>query len=568
MSNRTCVIYARQSITQGDGESTSIEVQLENCRRWADSHSVEVIGVYSDADTPSEAYPLCESGIENAKVDRGWLHWKAEQRTTRRAEYKEGLGKAFDLIAKRHPDYLVVNTGNRLGRSAHNSNLNNYITAYLVEHRCSVVDVCANNVTDFSDTLMVAFRALKDALDYQGVFEKRKASIESVSRRINSYTKWSNALGVVMQDGQVTFDPAYAELVRYAYHALVDGSTYGAILHGLNTAYRHLAKGRQWYMTNVRSILRNPVYCGHMRNREGVLGRATNIPEPVVSYSLWQRAQEVMETKRVNGQKCSDRQHRFLPLSGYLMCPCGRRLTMYVDRGKVAYRCVNARDHTTAIYVTEDVLLTVQSVFMTGLISGHRRLVALRQASARMDTLGAEIMRLRASQVAKMRLVETEEDVETYRPVLDAIKAAIRDRQAELARLEGELSADATEARRRLEEDFAAIMEGELLPEDTYRRLLQECVSRITVHPDRIDIVTTAGVTIPIPRLEGNHHSRRLMKCTLLCDTTDGTLDGLVHYQLHLHDGEPAIVGGETVYEDDDLSVSVHWPDTPHLVRG
>ena len=24
----------------------------------------------------------------------------------------------------------------------------------------------------------------------------------------------------------------------------------------------------------------------------------------------------------------------------------------------------------------------------------------------------------------------------------------------------------------------------------------------------------------------------------------------------------------ETLYEDDGLSVSVHWPDTPHLVRG
>ena len=87
-------------------------------------------------------------------------------------------------------------------------------------------------------------------------------------------------------------------------------------------------------------------------------------------------------------------------------------------------------------------------------------------------------MRPRASQVAKTRLVETEEDVETYRPVPDAIKTAMGDRQAELARLEGELSADATEARRRLEEDV------------------------------------------------------------------------------------------ETLCEDDDLSVSVHWPDTPCLVRG
>ena len=34
-------------------------------------------------------------------------------------------------------------------------------------------------------------------------------------------------------------------------------------------------------------------------------------------------------------------------------------------------------------------------------------------------------MRPRASQVAKTRLVETEEDVETYSPVLDAIKVTI-----------------------------------------------------------------------------------------------------------------------------------------------
>ena len=47
-------------------------------------------------------------------------------------------------------------------------------------------------------------------------------------------------------------------------------------------------------------------------------------------------------------------------------------------------------------------------------------------------------MRPRASQVARIRLVDTEEGVETYRPVLDGVKDAMRGRQAELARLEGE----------------------------------------------------------------------------------------------------------------------------------
>lgn len=375
-----------------------------------------------------------------------------------------------------------------------------------------------------------------------------------------------NAVGVIMKDGQVTFDPEYAEAVRYIYNSLTEGATYGTILHRLNTDYRHLVKGKQWYITNVRSILRNPVYCGFMLNREGILGRAKNIPEPVVSYSIWQRAQEAMENKRTNGQKYLGKNHHFLPLSGYLMCPCGRRMTLFVDRGKIAYHCLNGGEHKTAIYVNEDVLLTIQSVFMVGLISSHKRLQALKTASNRVDDLRAEILRLKASQVAKMRLVETEEDVAVYKPVIDSIKATIRNKQEELTRLEGELSADSHEAQRRLEEDFHAIMEGQLLKEDTYSRLMQECISKITVHADHIDIETRTGVVIPIPRLEGKHHSKRLMRCTLVCDTADGTLEGLIHYQLHLHDGEPEIVGGESVYQDDTMSVSVHYPEE-YLMR-
>ena len=83
-------------------------------------------------------------------------------------------------------------------------------------------------------------------------------------------------------------------------------------------------------------------------------------------------------------------------------------------------------------------------------------------------------MRPRASQVAKTRLVETEEDVETYRPVPDASKATIGDRQAELARLEGELSADATEARRRLvetEKDVETVYEDDDLSVSVHWRV-------------------------------------------------------------------------------------------------
>ena len=151
--------------------------------------------------------------------------------------------------------------------------------------------------------------------------------------------------------------------------------------------------------------------------------------------------------------------------------------------------------------------------------------------------------------------------METYKPVIESIKAAIRNRQEELTRLEGELSADSSESQKRLEEDFHAIMEGELLPEDTYSRLMQECISKITVHDYRIDIATKSGVVIPVPRLYGKHRSRRLMRCNLVCDTADGTLDGLFHYQLHFYDKEPVIIGGETAFEDETLSVFIHKPE-------
>ena len=565
MSNKQVVIYARQSFGL-EQDSTSIAVQQEACRKWAVAHGMQIVGEYSDSNTSSELYPLCDEGIEASRIDRGFQRWLKEQRTQGRKQYKQGLGEAFQRIAQGGVTHLLVYTRNRLGRTADGSYLEKFLTNYLLEHKVSLVTVQDGTVMDFSDDFLSLVMSIKDTLSYKELREKAKASLASIDKRINSYTKWSNAIGVIMRDGVVTFDPEYVEVIRYVFNALVEGATYGTILHKLNTTYKHLVKGKQWYITNVRSILRNPVYCGYMRNREGVLGKAKNIPEPVVSYSIWQRAQEAMETKRTNGQKYLGKNHHFLPLSGYLFCPCGRRMTLFIDRGKIAYHCINGGEHKTAIYITEDVLLTIQSVFMVGLLASHKRLQALKTASNRVDDLKAEIMRLKASQVAKMRLVETEEDVAVYKPVIDSIKATIRSKQEELARLEGELSADSSESQKRLEEDFHAIMEGELLPEATYSRLMQECISKITVHADHIDIETKSGVTIPVPRLEGKHHSKRLMRCALICDTADGTLDGLLHYQLHLYDKEPEIVGGESVYEDETMSVSVHWSEQ-YLMR-
>jgi DNA invertase Pin-like site-specific DNA recombinase len=272
-----CIIYARQSFGQ-EQDSVSISVQVDECRKWAVAHGMQVIGEYSDANCSSEHYPLCDEGIEASRIDRGYQRWLRAQRTQGRKQYKQGLGEVFQRIAQGGVTHLLVYTRNRLGRTADGSYLEKFLTNYLLEHKVSLVTVQDGTVMDFSDDFMSLVMSIKDTLSYKELREKAKASLASIDKRINSYTKWSNAIGVVMQDGKVTFDSAYAEVIRYAYNALTDGATYGTILDKLNTQYRNLAKGRQWYQTNVRSILRNPVYCGYMRNREGVIGRAVNIP--------------------------------------------------------------------------------------------------------------------------------------------------------------------------------------------------------------------------------------------------------------------------------------------------
>lgn len=559
--NKKGVIYARQSFGS-ESESVSIDVQLEECRKWAMSHNVEVVGEYTDYSVSSELYPDCVSGRESCQIDRGFQVWKSQQLTKGRKEYKAGLGQAFDSI-EQGCDYLVVYTRNRLGRTADGSYLDRYIDNFLIQHKCSLVIVQTGTVLDYSDAFMALFMSFKDSLDYQGLKEKRLASIASVSKRINGYVKWSNAFGVVMQDGQVTFDPAKTQIVKYVYEAVAGGSTYSAILDILNTQYRQYAKGRQWYMTNIYAILSNLTYCGYMTNRDGVLDRAKNIPEPIVSYTLWQKANEVAKSKKGNAGKTNIKGQpakHFLPLSGYLRCPCGRRLTMYVDRGKVAYHCVNGKDHRTTLYVDDDVLLTIQQTFILSVLESRRRLEASRAMSDRVDSLKVALERLQGELRAKFKVIQTDEDAEFYKDEIEAVKKQISTTKKELIEAQALTTTEQDRIQSLIEQDFHRIMEKELLPKEDFMRLLADTVDHIVVREDALEVMTKHDCIIPIPRKEGKHHAKRLYRCELFCDSAGDDINGIFHYQLHLYDpdSEFSIEVGQLVYGDDDIDIFIH----------
>lgn len=527
---KKCVVYARQSFGAEEG-SVSLDVQIAACKAWATKNNAQVIGIYQDANTSSELYPACTEGIEAARCDRGFQTWRKNQITKGRKEYKQGLGEAFDCIKAQKPDYICVYTSNRLGRSATNSNLNNFITSYLMEYNTSIVDVQSNSITDFSDSIMLAFRMMKDALDYHSVEEKRKASMDSVARRINSHRVYSNAFGVIMQNGNVTFDSEKAQVVKYVYDSILEGASYNSILKALNEQYRHLAIGKQYYTTNIYDIASNIVYCGYSKDREGNIDKSINTPQPIISYTQWAEVQRLMEERRNQAVKYNTREgegKHFLPYSGLLYCPCGRRLMLQLDGG-VSYRCVNGGaegEHIKRIRVDDNFLTTMQSLFMISVIDAEKELYNLRTASNESDSIRAKITAAESSLKAKMRMIESDEDYDLFAEEIKAKKAEIKELKAKLLEQEARQGENLDALQEAVKNDFMAIASGTTLDKVTYQRLLAKTIEKIVVYDDKVTVSLKDANVVEIPRLTVDKRGRKTLpasQMSILINDITGT---------------------------------------------
>jgi len=548
---KSAIVYARQSFGLEEG-SASIEVQIENCQKWASKNNVNVTGVFTDANTSSELYPLCQEGVEACRADRGFQRWKAEQRTKGRKEFKEGLGKAFETIKAQKPDYIVVYTSNRLGRSATNSNLHNFMTVFFMEHNCSVVDVQSNSVTDFSDKLMMAFRAMKDALDYQSVAEKRRASMETVAKRINSRKVVSNAFAVrKAKDGAIEFDPNEAEVVKYVFDAVCAGEAYSSILNTLNSKHLKLARGKQWYNTNVKHILENLVYCGYCRNKAGEVGRATNIPHPIVSYAQWAQAQRIGEARKSGCQKYNlkeNKQRHWLPWSGWIECACGRRMLMVCDEG-IVYACKNEGSHVERLRINamnhgQDFNLTMQALFAVRCIESRRELERSKSLDATIDALKCKASGLESAIKAKFRAIGSDEDYELLKGEIAEAKAELAKAKSELEEALSRKSSDVAELEKRTDEDFSAILEPRLLDEASYQRLLAETIKRVVVHNDKVEVELRDGGRFELPRIKVDGRGKKILPWSEVIAATESVdnLNDVVHYLIVFHGGDESRV--------------------------
>jgi len=515
---KTAIIYARQSFGQEEN-SVSISNQVADCEAWAGRNGIKVIGRYSDSNCSSELYPGNEEGRRAADADRGYKMWKKEQRTAGRKEWKEGLGRALDHIAQAHPDYLLVYTQNRLGRTAYNSNLNNYLTSYLMANGCSLVDVANNSIMDFSDRIMNAFHAMKDALDYNSVAEKRRQSMEAIARRRDEYRAWSNAFGVVCKDNTVSFDPAKAEVVRFIFDKWLEGWSMYAIMKELNgnPATRELVqegrrKGRQYYTTNIVHVLANPLYAGYCRDSQGRLGRAVNCAEPIIDFATWKAAQERERPRRAGQYPGRGHGHRhFLPFSGKIYCPCGRRMVYIIDKKKDVYICRNGGDHKMQRIVIDDRFRKCMEAFMhyrAGAMVAEA--LAKKGGNGEAADLECRIENLKQERLAKMRLVKTDADVSFYGPVMEDLKAQENALHERLLKVKAEAMTNWGDVESRTLMLIHQLKCG-TLPDLEYRKLVAMTIDRITVHEDHVEVKLWNGRTVELPRTVQDKRGQRML---------------------------------------------------------
>jgi site-specific DNA recombinase len=144
-------------------------------------------------------------------------------------------------------------------------------------------------------------------------------------------------LAVKVEDGKIVklprqIVPDEASVVRRIYREYLEGRSYHMIARGLNAEGTLSRKKPYWSDNVVRSVVRNPIYCGKVcRSCKTVKGRSKQLPEEqwiivagkhpaIVSERVWHGAQTIRKRKQQKARALAAP----LLLSGLVRCGyCG-----------------------------------------------------------------------------------------------------------------------------------------------------------------------------------------------------------------------------------------------------
>jgi len=326
-----CAIYTRKSTTEGlNSDYNTLEAQRDACQ-----HYIESQGALGWTAVPTR---YDDGGFTGANLER------------------PALQELLDDIDRGLVDMVVVYKVDRLSRS-----ILDFARLIQQFEKKSIGFV---SITQSFDTSTSMGRLILNVLLSFAQFE-REMIAERTSDKIQAAKKrgkWTG--GAIMLGYAVDKEkhglvvvPEEAELVRLIFDLYLRLHSTLFVAQGLNkqgfTTKRHISGsgrvlgGRPWGKVAVHTILRNPIYVGKIRSKDGELHRGEH--EPIVALEVFERVAEVLESRgHAHRPPRAAKPSRFL-LAGLLRCgPCKSAMIPSTTRKKGReyryYRCLHSQD--------------------------------------------------------------------------------------------------------------------------------------------------------------------------------------------------------------------------------
>jgi len=318
-----CVIYARCSDPKQAERDLSIPAQLDEARRWAASHHIEVVQDYIEpgesartADRPVFQQMIADARRKSRKFDT-ILVWK------------------FSRFARSREDSVIYKS--LLERHG----------VRLVSLNEPVEDTPAGKMYEGLMELVDEFYSANLAQDtLRGMRKNAEMGHHNGGTTPTGYRVKKTGEGLAVR-GVFEPDEQFAPLVRRIFERALAGEGSKTIAEGLNMDGHRTTRGKAWSKQGVLNILRNEVYTGVRIWGKAKRSKANKTEEPIrvagahealVTIEDFARVQLMLKErspKRVHPRRLGQ---RYL-LSGLLYCErCGARFIGHAAKsGKVRY---------------------------------------------------------------------------------------------------------------------------------------------------------------------------------------------------------------------------------------
>lgn len=475
------VIYARYSSDRQTEQS--IEGQLRECREFAASEGINIIGEYIDR------------AISGTTANRPEF-----QRMIADSKYK-----TFQAV--------IVYKLDRFARNRYDSAM------YKSKLKANGVKVLSakEHITDSPEGIIL--EGLLEAMnEYYSAELSQKIKRGMRENVIKGKTTGGNvALGYrIGADKLLEIDPAGAALVCRIFSNYDSGMTFTQICDDLNNAGYTTSRGKQFRIDTISRILSNQRYTGTYQ----CAGEEAHCPQ-IIAPELFRSVQErLTEAKHKNRHTQSP--HEYV-LTGKAICgTCGRRLTgragtSKTDKRYYYYCCPNKCCGWLAAEELEHTVLDAIAQYTTP--EACEKIAAATYALYQQSTHeNADLT------VAQQRLQETEKKLENaVNAILSGITSAalqttMQQLEQQKASLEVEVKRLQTSAPELKLEHFQYFAHRllEVQAEGT-EKILQLLVNQVIVYKDRVTVLVNLTDKTKTPPLEQVTAALRESSCNVAC---------------------------------------------------